>query len=100
MHEWELAEPLAGALVESLRALGYSPETAVADLIDNSISAGARTIDVNFFWNGAASQVSVRDDGAGMSETELVAAMRPGSASPLEQRGARDLGRFGLGRVA
>lgn len=97
MREWELAEPLAGALVESLRALGYSPETAVADLIDNSISAGARTIDVDFFWNGAASQVSVRDDGAGMSETELVAAMRPGSASPLEQRGARDLGRFGLG---
>lgn len=97
MPDWDLAEPRAGALVESLRALGYSPDTAVADLIDNSISAGARSIDVDFIWNGSDSQVRIRDDGHGMSEAELVAAMRPGSSSPLQERNARDLGRFGLG---
>ncbi|MEH2565019.1 hypothetical protein V1289_004646 [Bradyrhizobium sp. AZCC 2289] len=37
--------PSAAALVESLRGLGYSPETAIADLIDNSIAAEAATIE-------------------------------------------------------
>ncbi len=94
---WEIAEPRADALIESLRAFGYSPEAAIADLIDNSISANAKTIDVDFHWEGRASRVTVTDDGAGMDEEHLVTAMRPGSTSPLETRGPRDLGRFGLG---
>ncbi len=37
------------------------------------------------------------DDGQGMSESRLLASMRPGSRSPLAERQANDLGRFGLG---
>jgi hypothetical protein len=97
MQEWDIAEPRADALIESLRAFGYSPEAAIADLLDNSISAGARQIDVEFLWDGEDSRVMVRDDGRGMDEDALFAAMRPGSTSPLEDREATDLGRFGLG---
>ncbi|TDC52004.1 ATP-binding protein [Jiangella ureilytica] len=94
---WDIAEPRADALIESLRAFGYSPEAAVADLIDNSISAGAKRVSVDFIWIGRDSLVRVSDDGHGMTEAALAAAMRPGSANPLEVRRATDLGRFGLG---
>lgn len=96
-QDWDLAEPRADALIESLRAFGYSPEAAIADLVDNSISAGAKQISIDFVWAGADSTVRVADDGGGMSEKALMAAMRPGSTSPLEERLAKDLGRFGLG---
>ena len=94
---YEIAEPRAGALVESLRAFGYSAETAIADLIDNSISAGASDVWVTFAWEGPRSHVTIRDNGEGMTADELRDAMRLGSTSPLEERSAHDLGRFGLG---
>jgi hypothetical protein len=84
-------------MIESLRAFGYDLPTALADLIDNSITAGAKRIWIDFHWDGANSAVTIRDDGRGMNETELIAAMRPGSRNPLELREADDLGRFGLG---
>lgn len=93
----EVVEPRASALIESLRALGYSTKTAIADLIDNSIFAGARTVWLDFLWAQADSFITVRDDGCGMSEERLVEAMRPGTRGPLEERAPRDLGRFGLG---
>lgn len=96
-QEWDIAAPRADALIESLRAFGYSPEAAVADLVDNSISAEAKNIWIDFHWAGADSTVRVADDGRGMTESSLITAMRPGSMSPLEQRLAKDLGRFGLG---
>ena len=42
--------PSAAALVESLRGLGYSPETAIADLLDNSIAAKAANIELELDW--------------------------------------------------
>lgn len=93
----EIVPPNAGAMIESMRAFGYSPATAVADLVDNSITAGARVIDVCLHWSGPDSWVSVTDDGRGMTEDELRTAMRLGSRSPTEQRSEDDLGRFGLG---
>ena len=96
-EEWVEAVPNAGAMIESLRAVGYSPQTAVADLIDNSIAAHARSVNVTFWWNGSDSWVSVSDDGNGMSPAELTEAMRPGTMGPLEARRPEDLGRFGLG---
>lgn len=96
-NSYDIAEPEPAALVESLRAFGYSLRTAIADLIDNSISAGAKAVWLRFAWDGAGSWISIRDDGHGMSEEELVTAMRPGSKNPLEERPPRDLGRFGLG---
>lgn len=94
---FEIVEPRASALVESLRAFGYSPETAIADLIDNSIAAKASSIDVQFRWDGHDSWIAVLDNGSGMSEDDLREAMRAGSANPLDVRGPEDLGRFGLG---
>ena len=95
--DYDVAEPEPSALIESLRAFGYSMRTAIADLVDNCISASARNVWIRFEWDGAHSFISIRDDGSGMTDVELVAAMRPGSRSPLEERAPSDLGRFGLG---
>lgn len=89
--------PSPAALVESLRSIGYSIETALADIIDNSISAGAETISVRFLWNDGKPWVAILDDGCGMSADELRLAMRFGSQSPTLVRAKNDLGRFGLG---
>jgi Histidine kinase-, DNA gyrase B-, and HSP90-like ATPase len=91
------APPKAGAMLESLRGLGYSPSTALADLIDNSISAGSTLIDLIFEWKGHESSIRVIDNGTGMSPDQLDAAMRLGERSPLDDRAPGDLGRFGLG---
>lgn len=94
---YESAEPSARSLIESLRSVGYSLPTAVADIIDNSIAAQARNVWLNFHWAGAKSHITIMDDGHGMSEDELRKAMRPGTSSPLDLRDSSDLGRFGLG---
>ncbi|MBE3039487.1 MAG: ATP-binding protein [Chloroflexi bacterium] len=94
---YEIAAPNPSSLIESLRSVGYSLSTAVADIIDNSIAAEAGNVWVHFHWAGAESHVSITDDGHGMSEEELHEAMRPGSRSPIENRDPSDLGRFGLG---
>lgn len=91
------APPRASAMIEALRGLGYSTATALADIIDNSISAEARFVALDFAWAGEASHASILDDGNGMDAEALDAAMRLGERSPLDQRGANDLGRFGLG---
>ena len=91
------APPRAAALIESLRGLGYTLPTALADLIDNSIAAGANVVDVDFRWDGEASSIAILDDGRGMSPERLEAAMRLGETNPNDERSADDLGRFGLG---
>lgn len=96
-YEKTQAEPEASSMIETFRAIGYSVEAAIADIIDNSISAGAKNIWVDYEWNGEATIISVIDDGRGMSNDELINAMRPGSKNPLDIREAKDLGRFGLG---
>jgi hypothetical protein len=79
-----------------MRALGYSFEAALADLIDNSLSADARRIDIHFSPYDSP-YVAMLDDGNGMSPEEITAAMRHGSRDPRLARDPRDLGRFGLG---
>ena len=91
------AIPEASSMIETFRAIGYNIETAVADIVDNSISANAKNIWINFEWQGSKTWISVKDDGIGMNNEELIQAMRPGSKNPLEDRGIKDLGRFGLG---
>jgi len=91
------AEPEASSMIETFRAIGYSIETAVSDIIDNSISAGAKNIWVDYDWKGPDTIFWVMDDGVGMAGDELIQAMRPGSISPLVERRKNDLGRFGLG---
>lgn len=94
---FDLVPPNAAALIESLRAFGYTPETAIADLVDNSITAGAHQVSISFGWDGSRSTIAISDDGSGMSADQLVDAMRAGSSSPREKRDPADLGRFGLG---
>lgn len=91
------APPRAGALIESLRGLGYTTAAALADIIDNSVSANATLVDVHFEWDQARSWIRIIDNGHGMSDPELEAAMRLGSRDPRETRATGDLGRFGMG---
>lgn len=95
--QYDIVNPGAAAMIESLRAYGYSLNTAIADLIDNSISAAAKNIWIHLHWIGEDSWISIVDDGDGMGEDVLKNAMRPGSNNPLEERSETDLGRFGLG---
>lgn len=95
MRTVEIA-PTAAALLKSLRGLGYTPETALADLIDNSIAAGAGLIELSVDWNDGETRIAVRDDGRGMSADHLEEAMRFGGDDEVE-RAPDDLGRFGLG---
>jgi hypothetical protein len=89
--------PAPSALIESLRGLGYSPEAALADLIDNSIGAGATTVTIDIEWNDGRPRVALVDDGQGMDADRLIDAMRLGGRGPSTDRSAVDLGRFGLG---
>ncbi|MEG0834816.1 MAG: ATP-binding protein [Christensenellaceae bacterium] len=88
--------PDAPAMMWATRAIGYTTEAAVADLIDNSVTAEAGAIQIKFssFENG---YISILDDGNGLTNAELKLAMKYGSANPLEERSDLDLGRFGLG---
>jgi hypothetical protein len=97
IEAFDIAEPNAASLAESLRAFSYDLPTAIADLVDNSITAKSTRVWIDFHWNGENSVILITDDGDGMSEEQLVAAMRPGSTNPLLLREAHDLGRFGLG---
>lgn len=97
IEDFEYANPDAASLMQSLRAFGYDISTAVADLIDNSITAKASRINIQFEWNNGNPWISIADNGYGMSEEELFIAMKAGSKNPLAARSEDDLGRFGLG---
>ncbi len=88
--------PYAPSLIESMRSVGYSLESAIADLIDNSISASAKKISIRYSPHEAP-YVAILDDGFGMKPDELTKAMRHGSRNPWDVRAVNDLGRFGLG---
>lgn len=92
-----LAAPKASTLIESMRDIGYSLDTALADIIDNAITAGASEVDIIADTTSVSPKLAILDNGRGMAEDALLAAMRPGSRSPLDDRPDGDLGRFGLG---
>jgi hypothetical protein len=94
MREEEV--PPGPQLMESMRAVGYTLESAIADLIDNSISANAENVRIHF-GSLAEDFVSIVDDGDGMSFTEAREAMKLAATSARENRNGKDLGRFGLG---
>jgi hypothetical protein len=94
MGERQLMIPSARRLMSSLRDIGYDAPGAVADLVDNSIDAEARNIDVTVSSAGQDSWIRVADDGFGMSAGRLEEAMRYGSSRAY---GEEDLGAFGLG---
>ena len=81
-------------LMESTRHMGYSFNTAVADILDNSIAAKCKTINIS--WPLGSKSLSILDDGEGMDEEKLYEAMFYGT-DPDSPRSSNDLGRFGLG---
>ena len=87
--------PHAKMLLVALRSVGYTNETAIADIIDNSISGAASEIELYFDWDNR--RIIIADNGYGMDSKELMDAMEIGSADPNEIRPSEDLGRFGLG---
>jgi hypothetical protein len=91
------ATPHAASLIEGLRDIGYSLETAISDVVDNSITAGANCVRIITETHCEEPYIAIVDDGKGMTTEELVTAMRPGSRNPLAGRAGSDLGRFGLG---
>lgn len=86
--------PSAARLTESLRDIGYDFSSAVADLVDNSITAGATEVDIVIEFDGESSKVFIADNGHGMTLNGLTEAMRFGSRRSY---GKGDLGRYGLG---
>ena len=99
MHKFkaEIAKPNPKSTINSYRSFGYNLSTAIADIIDNSISANANEIAISYKWNGQDSFISIKDNGDGMNKDELVVAMTPGSKDPEDERSEKDLGRFGMG---
>lgn len=92
--------PTAEVLMVSMRAMGYTFEAAVADVVDNSISAGASEVEIGFPYSPTESYVTISDNGTGMTQDELFDAMKYGSLGKSAVRAENDLGRFGLGLKA
>ena len=86
--------PSPNVLMNSMRSIGYTFETALADIIDNSISASAKNIYISVPINDDDLYISILDDGNGMTRDDLLNAMKYGSDREYQ---LSDLGRFGLG---
>jgi len=94
---FDVVRPDPAGTIQSLASLGYTPESAVADLIDNSIAAKAKRIRIEFRWEGAdESWAAIVDDGEGMDERALIKGLTVGGRG-LDARAQDDLGRFGMG---
>lgn len=90
--------PNAARTLMALRELGYDSLSAICDLVDNSIDAGARHIDITIRAIGQSHMVEILDDGSGMSRETLQEALRLGSE--IDGRDASvDLGKYGMGLV-
>lgn len=97
MEKTRSAIPSAYNTISSNRSIGYSMSSAVADIIDNSISANAKNIDL-FAPSLKDPMLYIIDDGFGMNQNELDIAMTFGGAiNCQEKRDKSDLGRFGMG---
>jgi hypothetical protein len=93
----EDAAPNPEYLIKSIAEQGYSLETSLADLMDNSISAKANNIEVLINMETEPFKLFLADDGDGMTEKQLSDNMQFPSNSPEGERLNSDLGRFGLG---
>jgi hypothetical protein len=87
--------PSARRLISSLRDMGYDFPAAVADIVDNSIEAGAVRISIDMLNDGDDSCVRICDDGKGMKPAQVREALRYGSSSEYDEK--KSLGKFGLG---
>ncbi len=93
-----------GRICFGLSRIGYTPATATCDILDNSIRANALNINIhirkereelNDSRKNNIKEYLVIDDGKGMSETEMVDALKLGSSDQTYE--ANSLSKFGLG---
>ena len=91
------ASPPAKNHLAVMSRMGYDFNTAVADILDNSIAAKARAINIEFYLNGDSAIFWIEDDGIGMNENELIKNMSIGCKNADDERDKGDLGRFGAG---
>lgn len=92
--EWVKAEPPAHLLMKGLQRLGYTPQSAIADILDNSISAKATKIHIRHIAGYEGSQLYIADNGFGMNRDVLIEAMRYGSSRSIANS---ELSVYGLG---
>ena len=97
MTDHELA-PRPKNEIKTLRKIGYTLETSIADILDNSIASGAKNIRIDIpISDSEEPYISITDDGIGMTKKELISNMRLGCKDPDDEREPGDLGRFGSG---
>ena len=89
--------PNPSKLIESLRYLGYDNYGAIADLVDNSWDAGAKTVKIWVRIRSGEPEIIIADDGTGMDESVLNQAIKLGSM--IDKDPSSDLGKFGMGLV-
>ncbi|MFF9585817.1 ATP-binding protein [Streptomyces achromogenes] len=103
VSEWQFEVPTAGSkrlppdgrYMEALSSQGYGFEAAIADLVDNSIDAGAANVVIHFLRDGdQLVSLVIVDDGKGMNEDELDVAMTVGGRRGYAKG---SLGMFGTG---
>lgn len=94
MAEPVLLVPSANRMIGSMRDIGYDLPTSIADLVDNSIEAGATEVFVDLIFKEDKSCIRIFDNGIGMSPNQIDEALRYGSKRDYSNN---DLGKFGLG---
>ncbi|ERP39062.1 ATP-binding protein [Chitinivibrio alkaliphilus] len=95
MSRKQTLPPNPARLIEGLRDTGYDFNTALADIVDNSVDAGATKIDIRINMDPDGDiLVSVADDGCGMDEQALLNGMTYGAQGLVDPK---RLGKFGLG---
>jgi len=90
----EQVVPAAARTISSLRDIGYELPQAIADLVDNSLEAGASLVDIDLHFEGTESWIRIADNGRGMDTTTLTESLRYGSVRDYDNE---DLGKFGFG---
>lgn len=89
------SQPNAGKLINSLRHLGYTNYSAIADLVDNSLDADAKFVKILVRQRDNEPEILIIDNGSGMHEGTLGEAIKLGSNA--EKSEESDLGKFGMG---
>lgn len=91
------ASPDPQSHIKTLMRIGYTMPSAVSDILDNSITAESKKIEIHSLPGLEQPNLSILDDGIGMSPEELLNNMKIGCKDPSDDRLRGDLGRFGSG---
>jgi hypothetical protein len=95
MQRYTENRPRARKLIDALRNVGYSNYGALADLVDNSLDARAKTIRIGVRETKGDVEITIADDGCGMDWKTLDEALRLGAETNRDPHA--DLGLYGMG---